>query len=118
MRFLADENFPRLAVEALRVSGHDVTWVRIEGPGSTDLQVLDRARAEARILLTFDKDFGELVLKRGLGASHGVVLFRIPLEGPAEVARRVVEALGMRDDWAGHFSVVEKERVRMRALAR
>jgi len=66
----------------------------------------------------FDKDFGELVLKRGHGASQGVVLFRIPLEAPAEVAGRVVESLGMRNDWAGHFSVVEKERVRMRALAR
>jgi hypothetical protein len=36
MRFLANENFPLDAVEALRRSGHDVGWVRTDAPGSTD----------------------------------------------------------------------------------
>jgi len=78
--------------------------------------VLARARSDGRVLLTFDKDFGELVLKRGRSASHGVVLFRMPLERPADVASRVVEALRTRDDWANHFSVVESQRIRMRPL--
>jgi hypothetical protein len=45
-----------------------------------------------------------------------VVLFRIPLDRPGEAAARVLVTLGGRDDWAGRFSVVEPERVRMRAL--
>ena len=89
----------------------------VDAPGATDEQVLDRARTEERVLLTFDKDFGDLVLRRGLGSSRGVVLFRLPMEKPAELARRIVAALRTRDDWSGHFSVVEPERIRMRRLA-
>ena len=114
--FTANENLPRSAVEALCAEGHNVAWVRAEAPGATDEQVLARARSDGRVLLTFDKDFGELVLKRGRSASHGVVLFRMPLERPADVASRVVEALRTRDDWANHFSVVESQRIRMRPL--
>jgi len=116
MRFLANENLPRVAVEALRAAGHDVAWVRTEGPGATDEAVMEWARRHDRVLLTFDKDFGELVLRRGMEASPGVVLFRLPAERPAEVARRVVDSLAARDDWAGHFSVADEKRVRMRRL--
>jgi len=118
MRFLANEYFPRAAVEALRTGGHDVAWVRTVSPGATDEQVLERARAEDRVLLTFDKDFGDLVLHRGLVSSPGVVLFRIPLTGPDDVARRVTKALEARADWSGHFSVVGPESTRMRPLSR
>jgi predicted nuclease of predicted toxin-antitoxin system len=116
MRFLADENFPRAAVEALRAGGHDVAWVRVDAPGSTDEQVLAQSRSDGRVLLTFDKDFGELVLKRGLAASQGVILFRFPSGRPAEVAARIVTVVSARGDWAGHFSVAEEKRVRMRRL--
>jgi predicted nuclease of predicted toxin-antitoxin system len=116
MRFLANENFPRVAVEALRSAGHDVSWVRAEAPGATDERVLEVARAESRVLLTFDKDFGDLVLRGGRSASPGVVLFRLPLARPDELARVVVASLAARGDWAGHFSVIETGRVRMRPL--
>lgn len=116
MRFLANENFPRSTVEALRGAGHDVAWVRSDTPGAGDEAVVARARLEGRVLLTFDKDFGELVLKRGAGASHGVVLFRTRLANAADLARRVATVLASRGDWAGNFSVVEDDRVRMRPL--
>ena len=117
MRFLANENVPRSAVEALRADGHDVSWIRTDALGLTDEAVLARARADGRVLLTFDKDFGELVLKRGASASYGVVLFRIPLSLPLAVGQTVARVIGSRSDWEGHFSVVEAGRVRMRALA-
>ena len=116
MRFLADENVPRAAVEGLRGAGHDVSWVRTEAPGASDEEVLSRARREERVLVTLDKDFGELVLKRGAGASHGVVLIRLQAAGPRQLAASVVAALSARADWEGHFSVVGEERVRMRRL--
>jgi len=90
MRFLANENLPRAAVEGLRAAGHDVAWIRIEAPGASDEQVLARSRDEARVLITLDKDFGELVLRRGLGASQGVVLLRLPLASPDDFAARAV----------------------------
>jgi predicted nuclease of predicted toxin-antitoxin system len=113
---LADENFARDAVFALRERGHDVAWVRSDAPGSSDLQVISRAQAEGRILITFDKDFGELVFRSGLSAASGVVLFRISVPSPTYIAQVAVAALESRTDWAGHFAVVGDDRVRMTPL--
>jgi predicted nuclease of predicted toxin-antitoxin system len=66
MRFLANENFAGAAVQALAAAGHDVAWVRTAAPGMVDPDVLAWAVREGRILLTFDKDFGELARASGL----------------------------------------------------
>jgi len=87
MRLLANENFPYDAVAALRESGHDVLWIRTEAPGSSDSAILARAQAEERILITLDKDFGELAFRSGLPASCGIILFRIPAPSSSYVAR-------------------------------
>lgn len=116
MRILADENFPGDAVTALRQRGHDVAWIRIDAPGCSDAEILGRAQREERIVVTFDKDFGELAFRFGLPASSGVVLFRIAVSSSSHVARMAVAALESRADWAGHFAVVEERRIRMTAL--
>jgi len=116
MRLLANENFPKEAVEALRRQGHDVKWVRTDRPGISDRQVLPLAQSENRLLLTFDKDFGELAFRAGLPATTGVILFRIPPKFPAFVAQVAVAALDERTDWEGHFSVIEQDRIRMTPL--
>ena len=59
-RFLANENIPFDAVRALREKGYDVLWTREDSPGSTDIEVLEAAQKQDRVLITFDKDFGEL----------------------------------------------------------
>jgi predicted nuclease of predicted toxin-antitoxin system len=76
MRFLANENFPADAVTQLKAAGHDIVWVRTAAPGMKDEDVLAWAAREARIVLTFDKDFGELAWRAGLPASSGIVLLR------------------------------------------
>lgn len=53
---------------------------------------------------------------RGHAGSQGLVLFRLPSGRPLEVSARVAAVAASRSDWAGHFSVVEQDRVRMRAL--
>ncbi len=116
MRFLADENFPGDAVTALRTSGHDVLWIRTDAPGITDQDVLARSLEDVRVLLTFDKDFGELAWRSGLPATCGIVLFRLPALSPAGVGKVIADVLMARDDWAGHFSVVEPGRIRVRVL--
>jgi len=113
MHILADENFPGDAVTALRARGHDIVWVRSDAPGSSDPQVLAHAQAEDRILVTFDKDFGELAFRSGLPASSGIVLFRISVPSSSYVAQGAVAALESRTDWAGHFAVIEDDRIRM-----
>jgi predicted nuclease of predicted toxin-antitoxin system len=115
MRFLANENFPGAAVKALEAAAHDVVWIRTAAPGMADPDILAWAAREARILLTFDKDFGELAKASALPSSCGVVLFRVPMPKPSDVGR-LAALVAARSDWAGHFSVVEPGRVRMRQL--
>jgi len=100
-------------VTALRQHGHDVVWVRTDAPGSSDVEILARAQREERIVVTFDKDFGELAFRSGLPALSGIVLFRISAPSSAYVARVTIAALESRNDWAGHFAVVEDRRIRM-----
>ena len=116
LKILADENFPLEAVVALQHEGYDVAWVRTDTPGSSDQQVLERAQVEERLILTFDKDFGELAFSRGLPATNGIILFRIQALSPDYVARVATLVLASRTDWAGHFSVVEDDRIRMTPL--
>jgi len=116
MNLLANENFPRDAVEALRANGHDVLWARTDMAGAEDEAILSRARAEARVIITFDKDFGELAYRQGMPATCGVILFRFALSSPQFAASRAVAVLQSRDDWQGQFAVVDEHRVRLRSL--
>jgi predicted nuclease of predicted toxin-antitoxin system len=116
VQFLANENFPLDAVEAVRRIGHDVAWVRTDSPGSKDRDVLQRAEGQQRVLLTFDKDFGDLAFHFGLPATCGIVLFRLQASSSSTLATLVATALQSRTDWAGQFSVVEAGRIRMRTL--
>jgi predicted nuclease of predicted toxin-antitoxin system len=115
MRFLADENFPRAAVDALLRAGHDVVWIGTAAPGMADTEVVSLAARERRIILTFDKDFGEIARTGGI-PDCGVVLFRLPMPS-AEAVSRLADLVAGRSDWVGHFSVVEPDRVRMRPLS-
>lgn len=116
MRFLANENMPGDTVEALRAAGMDVAWVRKEAPGMGDPEVLAWAMREGRILLTFDKDFGELAFASDLPATCGIVLFRLPMPRSPDAGAMLAHLIMARTDWAGHFSVIEPGRVRLRAL--
>jgi predicted nuclease of predicted toxin-antitoxin system len=116
MRFLADENFPAAAVREIEEAGHDIVWVRNAAPGASDAEVLAHTANESRILLTFDKDFGELARNSALPLTCGVVLFRLTMPRTTDVGRALAELVVSRSDWAGHFSVIEADRVRMRPL--
>jgi len=116
MRILANEKIPEDAIDALRQEGHDVAWDRIDFPGSSDVEVLSRAQSENRILVTFDKDFGELAFRWGLLVDSGIILFRISAVSSTHIAEVAVTALGSRTDWSGHFAVIEDDRIRMTPL--
>jgi predicted nuclease of predicted toxin-antitoxin system len=115
-QFLADENFPGLAVARLRAAGNDVVWMRTDAPGIADPDIFARAVRESRVVLTFDKDFGELAFNRGHGKGSGVVLFRVSMSPPGPAIDFVVKTVLSRQDWLGHFSVAEPGRIRMRPM--
>jgi predicted nuclease of predicted toxin-antitoxin system len=116
MRFLANENFPGSAVSSLRSLGHDVVWVRIASPGASDPDVLERAVSEKRILLAFDKNFGEPAQASRLPPECGIVLLRMPMPRASEAGDRLAALIHRRSDWAAHFSVIEPGRLRMRPI--
>jgi predicted nuclease of predicted toxin-antitoxin system len=116
VKFHANENIEAEVVAFLRRGGHDVTYAAEVDPRASDEEVLSRAAAEGRILLTCDKDFGELCFRRGEPVS-GVVLIR----GRDATARGRVALLERLFDSGlpmetGRFIVVTDRGVRWRPL--
>ncbi|MHC5538344.1 DUF5615 family PIN-like protein [Singulisphaera rosea] len=101
------------SVGALRADGFDVLWIKEVGRGSSDEVVLELALSEWRVLPTFDKDFGELAIRRGRAATPGVLLFRPRLRSPDFPVRFARAVLGRGHVWEGHFAVAEDGRVRI-----
>ena len=118
MRFLVDENIPGPIVKAMISSGHDVLWIQEFEPGVDDRKVLAYATGAERTLITFDKDFGELVFQERVKAPFGIILLRFQREASlTSQAQTVVNVLEKRTDWTGHFfSVSETGRIRSRPL--
>ncbi|SRR5579871_5742676 len=112
-KFLANENMPGAAIEAARQAGVDITWVREISPGISDDAVLTLSQSEGRVLLTFDKDFGEMAFERGKTATAGVILLRPRLRSPEHVAQFTVALLSQPVDWEGNFSVAQEGRLRV-----
>ena len=75
MRIVADENIDRQIVERLRANDHSVLFVAELEPGVKDEAVLERSQEHHALLLTADKDFGELVFRQRL-VHCGVLLIR------------------------------------------
>lgn len=116
MRLLANENFPGPVVRELRSRNVDVAWVREDMRGAPDEEVLARAQREARIVVTQDKDFGELAVRCKLPASCGILLFRMNASHPNIDNPRMVAAILSRDDWTGCLAVIHDDRIRIRPL--
>ncbi len=85
-------------------------------PGAKDQEILERAQKDNRVLVTQDKDFGELAFQSQLPSTCGIILFRLAFPSPEAAVNRIVTALESRADWSGHFAVVEESRIRFRSL--
>lgn len=113
MRLLADESLDFAVVRALRESGHDVLLVSEAAPGAPDSRVVELAESERRLLLTEDKDFGQLAFAAGR-RSAGIVLVRFPATVRHSQPREVLRALERLGDLTrGCFVVVEPGKVRV-----
>lgn len=97
MRLLADESCDFSVVRALREAGYDVQAVVETLRGATDEAVLTTASSEQRVLLTQDKDFGELVFALGTPSS-GVVLLRYPSTAREATRQAVLDLVATLQD--------------------
>lgn len=113
---LVDECCRRRLIEALREQGMDVAAVWEMARSATDPDVLALAVAEQRILVTDDKDFGELVVKQSL-PFVGVILLRTAASDGDHQARMILDALRADPQLAhGAILVIEDHRIRRREL--
>ena len=116
MRFLADESCDFAVVRALRTEGFDVLSIAEASAGADDQRVIELALGERRILLTEDKDFGQLVFAAG-SKSLGVVLIRFPARARSAVGPRMLELVRKHADrLTGSFVVLQPERIRISML--
>jgi predicted nuclease of predicted toxin-antitoxin system len=109
---LLDENMPREVGIGLSAAGYDVLTVASAARGADDRGVLALARQAARVLLTFDADFGDLIFQRGEAPPPAVLYFRIHPIVAAEVLRLALAALAQPND--GCFVVAAREGLRSR----
>ncbi len=117
MRFLADEGIERAIVEFLRVSGYDVCWILESAPGLEDAQVAALAMQERRILITHDKDFGNLAVRQGY-ALVGVILLRLHRLSSMQKAERTLQVIqSLEAQLENHFVVIQERGVRLRPLS-
>jgi len=117
MKFLANENFPLASVRHLRGAHFDVTSITEDTPGSTDHEVLTRAQKEGRIVLTFDRDYGELLYRKEFSSPIGIVYFRFhpsyPVE-PGEMLLHLLKTEGV--ELMERFTVLERGGMRQRSI--
>ena len=117
MRLLADENVPLETVRALRSAGHDVYSATEAASGAPDLTLLERAIQEDRLIVTFDRDFGDLAVRSPARIQGGVLLLRFVPTGAAEVSDLLIDLLARSDiTWAGHISVLDRRHLRQRPI--
>ncbi len=116
MKFCANENIERHVVEMLRRTGHEVRWVVEDSPGVRDDLVLHHCKMRGQIVLTADKDFGELVYRR-FAEMKGILLLRFRTPHPS-IRAALLEQLLPRvvSLFPGRFVVVREGVIRSRPL--
>ena len=115
IKLLANENFPTAGVELLRRMGYEVTSIGEDDPSISDEEVMEIAIAQGSTILTFDRDYGELIFKHGYRPPGGVIYLRIdPLnpEYPGEVAHQLIQSKDF--EFKGMLTVVSENKVRQR----
>src|SRR5258708_5035774 len=118
MRFIVDESTGTSVAEYLRGQGHHVTVVAEALPQADDIEILRKAVAEKLIVVTNDKDFGDLVFRSG--ESHaGILLLRLRDESSATRVAVVANVMENHpEDLAGNFVVASESHIRVRRPAK
>lgn len=117
MRWLADENIARQAVAYLRSRGEDVVSIAEVSPNIPDRAVIELARLNDRILLSFDRDHGELIFRHGVVPPRTVAYLRLEPPDPEflNIVLNTLIELG-QEGLDGQFVTINKTGIRQRPL--
>lgn len=106
MNLVADESVDQEIVRRLRADGHDVLYIAEVEPSISDSSVFDKANETSALLITADKDFGEIVFRDKRLVSDGVVLIRLTGLSASAKAEIVSRTFQKHDaDLINRFSV-------------
>jgi len=116
VRWLIDECVDAYLTVLLRQTGQEVVYVRDITPRAADREVMNRAEREDRLLVTEDKDFGDLVFRQAQPVP-GIVLLRIDPSQRLPKGQRLLAAIDrFGDTLLGRYTVIEAGRLRSRPL--
>ena len=93
MKLLADENQRPLVVARLRDAGFVVEYIRESSPGAKDEEILSRPDIREWVLLTYDRDFGDLIFNRGYSPPAAILYTRLDRKAPEVIATRFLNVL-------------------------
>jgi predicted nuclease of predicted toxin-antitoxin system len=115
MKLLANENFPLKSILYLRSKGFDISSIGTDNPSIQDNVVMNIAINEARIILTFDRDYGELIFKHNYRPQKGVIYLRLD-EYKADEPGKIIEKLINKKefDFDNALTVLDRKGIRQR----
>lgn len=115
MKLLANENFPLKSIQYLRNKGFDVLAIGVDYAGTSDLSILGIAQDQGRIILTFDRDYGELIFKHRNRLKYGVIYLRFEKFSPLDPGK-MIEELFQRKNLEFEFTmtVLDENGIRQR----
>jgi predicted nuclease of predicted toxin-antitoxin system len=115
MNLLADENIEIEIVDLLRSSGYNVEYILENSPSIDDKKIIQQSNESNSILITSDKDFGELVFRQHL-VHNGVVLIRLHGISAEKKASLILDFLKNHADTIQNaFSVITHSSIRIRS---
>ncbi|MCY7346724.1 MAG: DUF5615 family PIN-like protein [Pyrinomonadaceae bacterium] len=116
-KFLANENIPLATVFRLRNEGFDISSISLDAPSITDKEVMQISINENRTIITFDRDYGELIYKYGFRPPAGVIYLRMQNYQPEEPAELILKLLNNPNlECAGFFTVADEKSIRQRKI--
>ncbi|WKZ59859.1 MAG: DUF5615 family PIN-like protein [Cyclobacteriaceae bacterium] len=115
MKFLANENFPLKSVLYLQNKGFDIQAIGVDNPSIEDNVVMEIAIREKRTILTFDRDYGELIFKHNYQPQKGVIYLRLD-QYDADEPGRLIEELILKNefDFDNALTVLDRSGIRQR----
>lgn len=115
MKLLANENFPLKSILYLRSKGFDISSIGTDNPSIQDNVVMNLAINEDRTILTFDRDYGELIFKHNYRPQRGVIYIRLDEYEADEPGKLIEEIINKEEfDFDSSLTVLDRNGIRQR----
>ena len=111
--FLADENIPLSVIKQLRKEGYYIISVIEDFKRASDKKILELSSKNKWIIITFDKDFGELIYKHECNKPFGIILLRVTPKSPKYILQILEWLLGTSISFEENFVIVKEDKVRV-----